>query len=130
VTVERETSMRRVRAVLTHPEIAAHFPRARAPEFVPPMGEAILYLRVGGSFMAYFVRGETAELHGCLLPADRGPQSTPLIREQFRYLFERGVHRIVGVPRNVRAEAKAQAVGMKDTGRTKDGFKVYEVTTA
>jgi RimJ/RimL family protein N-acetyltransferase len=125
--IEQETSFRRVAAVLRHPEMAAHFSAGRFP--VPPMGPDMLYLKVGGSFMAYHLRGDVAEVHGCLLSADRGPQATEAIREHFRHLFERGVHRIIAVPRNVRAEAKAQAVGMRDTGRMKDGFKVYEVTT-
>lgn len=119
--------MRRVLAVLRHPEMAHIFSPDRFQ--VPPMGPSVLYLKIGTkSFMAYHLRGDVAEAHGCLLSEDRGPHTTEAILEQFRYLFERGVHRIVGVPRTVRAEAKAHSLGMNDTGQMKDGFKVYEVT--
>lgn len=128
MTVERETSLRRVLAVLRHQDFLPHFPGAAAKDFTPPMGEDVLYLKVGGSFMAYFVKGDVAEAHGCLLPEDRGPHTTDAIREQYEHLFERGVKRIYAVPRNLRAELKAQSIGMRDTGRTVDGFRVYEVS--
>lgn len=128
MTVERETSLRRVLEVLRHPSVAPHIPAARREDFIPPVGKDVLYLKVGDSFMAYFLRGDVAEVHGCLLPEDRGPQATVAIKEQFEHVFGLGVKQIFGVPRNARAEAKARAVGMQDTGKTVDGFKVYEVS--
>lgn len=121
--------MRRILGVLRHPDIAQWFPGAMAESFVPPCGDNVFFLKIGGGFLAYFLQGDAAEVHACLLPEDRGPQTKAAILEQFEHLFEHGVKRIWGAPMNERAERKAVALGMRNTGeRTERGFPIYEVT--
>ncbi len=119
--------MRRVLEVLRHPDVAPWCPGLQSKDRLPPMGPGVLYLRAGKGFMAYLLHGDVAEVHACLLRGDGGEKATAAIKEQYQHVFGLGVKRIVGVPRNERAEAKARAVGMRATGERWDGFPVYEV---
>lgn len=125
--IERETSLRRVLQVLRHPDVARWYPSAQAECFIPPMGERALYFKVGRGLMAYYLHDGWAEMHAALLRGDGGPAATAAIREQLEQVLKM-VPRVVAVPKNERARAKAVAVGMVFTGQRRDGLPVYEVT--
>lgn len=129
--IERETSLRRVLEVMRHPAVAPYFERAQKPGFVPPCGDAAYYLKLGRGFIAYLVHEHLTEMHGCLLPGDVGAGAISQVREQFEYLFERGVKliRTAHPKEHKRASAMCRALGMaKNEAFSADELNVYEVS--